>query len=144
MKEKAEFLFDEVDLKILNLLTYNARMQWQEIGDIVHLTGQAVKNRIIKLEKAGILKGYTINIDYKKLNGEMSLFIAVFMKTTNHEAFIRFVNQEQAVSEAHRTGGEACYLLKVYITSEEELTSLLDKILEYGNYKVSLSLQQVK
>jgi len=27
-------------------------MQWQEIGEEVHLTGQAVKNRIIKMEKA--------------------------------------------------------------------------------------------
>jgi Lrp/AsnC family leucine-responsive transcriptional regulator len=144
MKEKTEILFDEVDLKILNLLTRNSRMQWQEIGEEVHLTGQAVRNRINKLEKAGILKGYTITIDYKKLNGEMSLFIAVFMKTINHADFISLVNDEHAIVEAHRTGGEACYLLKVCVHGEEELTNLLDKILAYGNYKVSLSLQQVK
>lgn len=33
-------------------------MKLQDIGDKVHLTGQAVSNRISKLEKSGIIKGY--------------------------------------------------------------------------------------
>jgi len=144
MKEKSVFLFDEVDQSILDLLTCNSRRQWQEIGEKVHLTGQAVKNRVDKLEKMGILKNYTINIDYKKLGCMVHTFIAISMKTTKHSEFVEFIKGEKTIIEAHRTGGEACYLLKASTTSQDDLTRLLDAILEYGNYKVSLSLEQVK
>ena len=144
MKEKSENLLDDADKEILELLKQNARMQWQEIGERVHLTGQGVKNRVDKLEKLGILRGYTADIDYKKYGYEMNVFIAVFMKTTRHQDFVKLIREESAISEAHRTGGESCYLLKAYVASSEELTRLLDAILEYGNYKVSLSLEKVK
>ena len=42
--------FDQVDLQIIRLLEENSRLKWKEIGDIVHLTGQAVAARIQKLE----------------------------------------------------------------------------------------------
>jgi Lrp/AsnC family leucine-responsive transcriptional regulator len=144
IKEKLGISFDEVDKKILDLLTQNSRMQLQEMGNKVQLTGQAVRNRVDKLEKMGILKNYTITIDYKKLGYTVNAFISVFMKTTKHSEFVKFISGESAILEAHRTGGEACYMLKVSAVSQEELMRLLDAILEYGNYKVSLSLEQVK
>ncbi len=144
MKEKTEVILDDADRQILNLLAQNARLQWQEIGEKVHLTGQGVRNRINRLEKAGVLKGYTIQIDHKKLGKRMTVFVAVFMKTINHKEFIQFVQQCESVTEAHKTGGEACYLLKVCAESEIQLTQILDEVQKYGNYKVSLSLKQLK
>ncbi|PEW97993.1 hypothetical protein CN446_11385 [Bacillus cereus] len=44
-------MFDSTDFKIIKLLQENARMNWKEIGEIVHLTGQAVGKRINKLEE---------------------------------------------------------------------------------------------
>ena len=46
---------DEVDLLILELLKSNAKMKMQDIGQKVHLTGQAVSNRISKMEKQGVI-----------------------------------------------------------------------------------------
>lgn len=143
-KEKEIKDFDETDKKILEILTQDARMQWQDIGERVHLTGQGVKNRVNKLEKAGILKNYTINVDYKKIGYEMTAFVSVFMKTVNHGEFSQFVKNNPLIIEAHKTGGEACYMMKVCVSSSEELTLLMDEVLRYGNYKVGLSLQQVK
>lgn len=48
-------MFDSTDFKIIQLLQENARMNSKEIGEIVHLTGQAVGKRINKLEEAGVI-----------------------------------------------------------------------------------------
>ena len=40
-------MFDSTDFKIIKLLQENARMNWKEIGEIVHLTGQALGNELI-------------------------------------------------------------------------------------------------
>nr|MCX3331078.1 winged helix-turn-helix transcriptional regulator [Bacillus pacificus] len=51
-------MFDSTDFKIIKLLQENARMNWKEIGERVHLTGQAVGKRINKLEEAGVIQKY--------------------------------------------------------------------------------------
>jgi Lrp/AsnC family leucine-responsive transcriptional regulator len=66
------------------------------------------------------------------------------MKTNNHAAFQDFLKQREEVSEAHRISGEGCYLLKVSVTSAEELSRLLDDILRYANYRVNISIGTVK
>lgn len=137
-------MLDQTDLNILELLLSNSRMQWQEIGEQVHLTGQAVKNRIDRMEKLGVIEGYTIKLDRKKLGVEITAFVTIYMKTTDHNAFHNFIKASRIVEEAHRVSGEGCYLLKVYTSNQEELVQFLDEILKYGNYKVNLSITQIK
>lgn len=62
----------------------------------------------------------------------------------SHSAFRRFVRLTGAVEEAHRIGGEGCYWLKVRTRDSSELNELLEELLKYGNYKLSLSIEQVK
>ena len=58
-ERKSAELFDSTDMAIIDLLRKNYRMQWREIGEQVHLTGQAVANRIRRMEELGLIKGYT-------------------------------------------------------------------------------------
>lgn len=137
-------MLDETDLKILSLLLLNSRRQWREIGEEVHLTGQAVANRIRKMEDLGIIEGYTVRIDEKLLGRPLLAFITVFMKTANHQAFHRFVEQQRLITRANQISGEGCYLLEVRSSSQDELRALLEEVLKYGNYRVNLSLGQLK
>jgi Lrp/AsnC family leucine-responsive transcriptional regulator len=137
-------MFDQTDIEILNLLKQNSRMQWQEIGELVHLTGQAVKNRINRLEKQGIIEGYTIKVNRSKIEQNDIAFVTVFMKTTDHASFKKYLEQSTLVSEAHRISGEGCYLIKVQTSGQQELVDFLNGILKYGSYKVNLSIEKVK
>ncbi|MGO4939576.1 hypothetical protein ACTQ45_06075 [Fundicoccus sp. Sow4_D5] len=62
---------DPIDYQSLQLLTQNSRMQWKEI----HMTGQAVDNRIQKLKEKGIIQAFTIVIDEMKVGISFSAFI---------------------------------------------------------------------
>ena len=54
---------DSVDLKILELLQWNARMTLKEISETVYLTSPAVSARIEKLERCGIIEGYHAKVN---------------------------------------------------------------------------------
>jgi len=137
-------MLDQTDIEILRLLTKNSRMQMQEIGEEVHLTGQAVRNRINRMEKEGIIQGYTIKIDPKSMGKELTAFITIFMKTTDHASFQKYIKSNTSISEANRISGEGCYLLKINASTQEEIIGILDEILKYGNYKLNLSIENIK
>lgn len=136
---------DNIDFQILRLLSENSRTQWKDLGEQIHMTGQAVGNRIKKLEESGVIKAYSLIIDEMKLGRlTYTAFVIIYMKTANHDSFIRLMNDRNEVVEVHRVSGEGCYHLKIKVNSQEQLNLFLDKILEHGNYTVHLSIQEIK
>ena len=134
---------DNIDIQILQLLTQNARIQWKDLGEMIHMSGQAVGNRIKKLEDIGAIKAYTVMVDEIKLGLTYTAFITIYMKTTNHEVFKQFILSQNEIVEAHRISGGGCYHLKVKVDLQESLNALLDKILEFGNYELYLSINEI-
>ena len=135
---------DKIDFQILRVLTENSRIQWKDLGEQIHMTGQAVGNRIKKLEENGVIKAYSLIIDEMKLGLIFTAFVIVYMKTANHDSFIQFMNHRNEVVEAHRISGQGCYHLKIKVKSQEQLNLFLNKLLEHGNYNVNLSIQEIK
>lgn len=135
---------DKTDFQILQLLSENSRIQWKDLGKQIHMTGQAVGNRIKKLEENGIIKAYTLAVNEIKLGFSYTAFIIIYMKTANHDSFISYINKRNEVVEAHRVSGEGCYHLKMKINSQQTLNLILNEILEYGNYQLYLSVNEVK
>lgn len=140
-----EQLIDDLDFAILECLLENAALTYKEIGSKIHLTGQAVGARVRKMEEQGIIEGYTLRWNPEKIGQSVHAFITVFMKSSSaHPAFLDFVKKHKEIKETHRVSGEGCYWLRVRVCGSEELNHLLNKILQYGNYKLSLSIDQVK
>src|SRR5699024_4777627 len=124
---------DNIDFQILRLLSENSRIQWKDLGEQIHMTGQAVGNRIKKLEDSGIIKAYSVIVDEMKLGLNFTAFVIIYMKTANHDPFLHCMREQKEVVEAHRVSGEGCYHLKIKVQSQEQLNHFLDTILEYGN-----------
>ncbi|WP_248928827.1 Lrp/AsnC family transcriptional regulator [Paenibacillus hamazuiensis] len=129
---------DRIDMEIIRLLRENSRIQWKDIGRMVFLTGQAVAGRIKRLEDAGVIRAYTLQVDEEKLGKPLLALVIVFMKSTNHTAFHCFVRSEPAVTEAFRVSGDGRYSLKVLTSGQTELSEFLDRLLQHGNYRVHL------
>lgn len=136
------FGMDKIDDMILECLNKNARLQWKDIGKEVQLSGQAVAFRVRKMEENGVIQGYSAVIDVPVLRNIIA-FITVIMKSDDHQALHTFVKTKKEILECHRISGDGCYLLKVVIKSQDALTHLLDQNLQYGNYRVSLSLSTI-
>jgi Lrp/AsnC family transcriptional regulator, leucine-responsive regulatory protein len=135
---------DEIDFQILGLLKENSRKQWKEIGEAIHMTGQAVGNRIRRMEDEGIIEQYTIGVNELKLGKSIQAFITVFLKSNNHLDFQKYVKGNPDILEVHRISGEGCYILRASISDQPALNKTLDEILKYANYRVNISIGKIK
>lgn len=135
---------DHIDYHILQLLSEDARIQWKDLGNQIHMTGQAVGNRIKKLEDNGVIHSYSLVVDELKLGFSFTAFVIIYMKTANHQEFIHFVQEQNEVREVHRVSGEGCYHLKIKLKSQDQLNIFLNDLLQYGNYSIHLSIQEIK
>ena len=137
-------MFDELDLKIIDMLKINSKIPLKIIGENVHLTPQAVSNRILRLQSLGLITQYTICINDVLLGKNIIAYITIFMKTTKHNQLIKFIKSNSIIENAHRISGDGCYLLKVVCSNMEEINLLLDQLLEYGTYRLNLSTSTIK
>ncbi|MCV5657252.1 winged helix-turn-helix transcriptional regulator, partial [Escherichia coli] len=69
---------NNIDFQILRLLSENSRIQWKDLGEKIHMTGQAVGNRIKKLEDNGVIKAYSLIIDEMKLGFSYTAFMIIY------------------------------------------------------------------
>jgi DNA-binding Lrp family transcriptional regulator len=70
-----QYELDEVDRGILHMLQKDARNNTtREIGNAVGVSPGTVRNRIEKLEDAGVLRGYLPDIDYEKAGFQLHMF----------------------------------------------------------------------
>jgi DNA-binding Lrp family transcriptional regulator len=89
-------VLDEVDLRILQYLLEDSTRSHKEIGQLLHLTGQAVGARIRKLQDIGVIEGYTLRWNPDKIGQPVHAFITVFIKSsTAHQSFQSFVKRKE-------------------------------------------------
>ncbi|WP_433751445.1 Lrp/AsnC family transcriptional regulator [Paenibacillus amylolyticus] len=132
---------DNTDIRILQILIRDAKRSHKGIGEEVHLTGQAVGARVRKLQDLGVIEGYTVKWNPERLGCGLQAFVTVFLNSGDrHAAFRTFIAEREDIVEVHRVSGEGCYLMRVQTSNTEQVGQLLEALLPYGNYKVSLSL----
>jgi Lrp/AsnC family transcriptional regulator, leucine-responsive regulatory protein len=54
---------DAVDQRILGELRRDARISWRELGAAVHLSPTSAADRVRRMERDGVIEGYTVRID---------------------------------------------------------------------------------
>jgi Lrp/AsnC family transcriptional regulator, leucine-responsive regulatory protein len=135
---------DEIDVQILEILKENSRKSWKEIGESIHMTGQAVGNRIRRMEDEGIIEQYTISVNELKLGKSIQVFIMVFLKSNQHTEFQKYLKGNPDIKEVHRISGEGCYMIKASISDQLALNNTLDEILKFANYRVNISIGKIK
>lgn len=137
-------LLDKTDLEIVRLLKNNAKLTNKEIGEITHMTGQAVGVRLSKLIDEGVVKRFTVETDARKMGIDVMAIVTVYMKTLDHDRMKRLISETEEVVEAHRISGEGCYSLKIEAVDMLRLNEILDQINQFANYKLSLSIGCLK
>lgn len=117
---------DAIDSAILAELKGNARASASEIGRKVNLSVPAVSERIRKLESAGVIRQYTVQIDRVKTGKALTAFILVSVSGTKQtQAFRDAAVRQPCVLECHHMAGAYDYLLKVAAENTQALESFI-------------------
>ena len=117
---------DEIDLKLLRLLQKNARTPIKALAGEVRLSSPAVSARIERLEKQGVIRAYTLDLDPLQLGHHILAYIHLDMQPTQKEEFYPFIAACSNVLECNCVTGNYSMLIKVSFASTQELDALSD------------------
>ena len=142
---------DKTDRQILALLRENARMSNLELAESVNLSPTPCARRVKQLEDAGIITGYSVTTDPRKLGYQLSVYIAISMDKHTAERFSNFEKKlrefPEVVSCSIVTGRSEDYLIKALVKDmahyEEFLLHRLNRIEGIAQVHTSFELRQV-
>ena len=122
-------MFDEIDLKILDLLQRKGRTRRNDLAEAVGLSIPSVSDRLRKLEDNHVVTGYHALLDPKKVGKDLTAFIFVTVDSSKHYGqFLEHAKSQDDILECHAITGEGSHLLKVRTNSTSSLEKLLAKI----------------
>ena len=123
---------DGVDRHLLAVLSENARISVADLARQVSMSAPAVRERILRLEQAGVIRGYRADIDPAGLGLPVAAWVRVRPGPSQLFRIAELAQQTPQVSECHRVTGDDCFLLKVHAAGIAELEPVLDRFLVLG------------
>jgi Lrp/AsnC family transcriptional regulator, leucine-responsive regulatory protein len=131
-------ILDVTNLQILKELQYNPRLTVSELARRVKMSSPTVTERVRRLEEAGVIRGYKLDINPAALGLPITIFVRVRPSPGQLHKVAALAESTEEVLECHRITGEDCFLLKVCIPSIDQLDRLLDRFLLYGSTTTSI------
>lgn len=122
---------DAKDLKILALLRDDGRMSYEAIAEEVGLAQSTVGDRVNRLEKTGVIKRFTVDIDAEVIGMSVTAFLFIEKASTVPAGEIEDELREMPeVLELHRVTGDSFWLAKVKTEDLDRLTELVERSLQ--------------
>ena len=121
-------MIDEKDRAIIAVLRKNARETTKDISKAIKLPRTTVSERIKKMVERGIIKKFTVTLDYEKIGLPITAFILVsFLPNPeiSQRELAKRISKMKNVYEVYIISGEWDMLLKVRGKNMEEVGSLI-------------------
>lgn len=126
-------VLDERDLAIVAVLQEDARATYADVGARVGLSASAVHDRVRKLERRGVVRGYRAVVDPEAIG----LFVTALIEASpldpqQPDDLPERVRAFPEVEDCLSVAGEANYVLKVRTRTTGELEELIRRLREQG------------
>lgn len=125
-------------MELLGLLSDDPRLGISELARRVGMSAPAVRERVLRLEEAGIIRGYRLELDPAALGFPVSAYVRVRPAPGQLPRVVELAQSLAQVVECHRVTGEDCFVLKVYLPSINGLDEVLDRFLAFGQTTTSI------
>jgi len=124
---------EEIDRKIVSLLTRNGRMSFTELARQAGLSVSAVHQRVRRLEQDGVIKGYAAMVNPEDIGLPMTAFVSVKpFDAAAPDDLPQRLERLTAIEACHSVAGDENYILKVRVSSPTALEELLYQIRTLG------------
>ena len=124
---------DPIDHHIIELLSQNARRTMADIGEQVSLSASAVTRRIERLERTGVIAGYTVVVDHRKAGRPIQAFTEVrFAGTADLQEIKETAMQLSEVQAVFTTAGDPDALVWLQVPDVERLGQVIEQLRRRG------------
>jgi Lrp/AsnC family transcriptional regulator, leucine-responsive regulatory protein len=119
---------DVIDLKIMRALEEDARLTYADVGDRVGLAASSVHDRVRKLERAGVIRGYRADVDLAQAGAPITAFVSLALRPGSPSDIPGRVAEFTLVQSCYSVAGDNSYLLVVRAPTTKALEELLDAL----------------
>ena len=121
-----DYELDDVDYRILNLLTQDAKMPYTEIARQIHVSGGTVHVRMGRLEELGIVRRATLDLDLPKLGYGMQAFVGVYLqKNSLYLSVIEAMKGIAEITDAYATTGQYGLFVRLVCRDTQHMRAVL-------------------
>ena len=125
----SNYQIDNIDLKILNVLSKNAKMPYTEVAKKVFVSGGTVHVRMRKLEKMGVVRGTKLDIDYDKLGYNISSYMGIYLeKSFLYKETVKSLKKFPEIVEIHAITGQYTIFIKIICKDTSHFRNFLDTV----------------
>jgi Lrp/AsnC family transcriptional regulator for asnA, asnC and gidA len=121
---------DNLDKKILKLISQNARIPFLEVARECNVSGAAIHQRVQKLSNIGVIKGSEFIVNTYKVGFQTCAYIGICVSDLNKlEGIVNSLKEIPEIVECHYTTGKYAIFVKVYARDNRHLLDItLNKI----------------
>ncbi len=123
---------DDVNRRLLSVLADDVRVSVSELARRVGMSAPAVRERIGRLERTGVIRGYRLDVDPAALGLPVTAWVRIRPGPGQLPRIADLARRTPQVSECHRISGEDCFLLQVHVPTIADLETVLDAFLLHG------------
>ena len=138
MSSKSNLLRDSTNLSILQAMEADPRISTADLARAVGMSGPAVRERVQRMEEAGIIRGVRLDLDPALLGYPIAVMVRIRPMPGQLPKIIELARASPRVVECHRITGEDCFILKMHLESLDVLDGALDEFLAYGQTTTSI------
>jgi len=135
---RSDLLLDAKNLMLLRLLRRNPRLALADLARGIGMSAPAVRERLERLEEAGVITGYRLDLDPAALGYPVSAFVRVRPSPGELGKVAELAKRMPQVVECYRVTGEDCFILRVHVEALERLDRVLDQFLAHGQTTTSI------
>ena len=131
-------MIDATDRRLLVQLDEDPRISLAELARQVGVSVPTVRDRLRRLEEAGVIRGYHLDLDPAALGYPVTAYVRVRPGPGQLPKIAELARSLPQVSECHRITGEDCFLIKIHARGIEAVEEVLDRFLLYGQTTTSI------
>lgn len=119
-------LLDETNRRILTELADDPRLSMSALGRRIGMSAPAVTERVQRLERLGVIRGYRLDVDPAALGYPIAAWVRVRPALGHGKIAEQIAARQPEVVECHRITGEDCLLMRVQVRDVADLDRVLE------------------
>ena len=124
---RSRMSIDTLDMKIISCLIDDAKRTYRSIAKETGVSEATVKNRIDALKEKGVIKKFTVVLDYHKLGRAIKAFIGLKVQPAKLQDIVAHMKEHPDVHVLYRTSGDVDLMFEVIFEMMEDLNAFLEK-----------------
>lgn len=135
-------MLDELDRRIVEALSLDARISVKELAQAIGLSSPSTSERVRRLEERGIIRAFTVDLAPEALGYTLQAIVRVRPMPGKLHIVQQLIADIPEVVECDKVTGDDCFIARLYVRTIGQLDDILDGIVDKAETSTAIVKSQ--